>query len=378
VRSHSGALFERGDALREQGVGLYNAPVGSRADPVLYVVVRVRTAQGVEGLGAIGLGSEAVARVVEDLLAPLVVGASPFDVELLWETMYRSTVNIGRKGLVLEAISGVDIALWDVMGRATGQPVFNLLGGRTRRRLRAYASRLYPREDRDALREEALDLVAAGFTAVKMRFGFGPRDGQRGMRANEELVGTVREAVGPDVEVMADAYMGWTADYALRMLRRLEQYDLRWVEEPLLPDDVAGAARLRAAVTTPIAGGEHEFTRWGFRELVTHGALDVLQPDANRVGGITEARKIWALAAAYDLPVVPHGGNLHNLHLAIAHLNTPLVECFPRHVRDGDTLLAELFVGEPVAVDGHLELSDAPGLGHRLNEPLLAELTVRP
>jgi L-alanine-DL-glutamate epimerase-like enolase superfamily enzyme len=372
------ALFDTGAAMRGQAVGLFNGPVASRTDPVLYVIVEVRTEQGLVGHGAVGLGSEAVARAVEHLLAPLVIGHSPFDVELLWETMYRSTVNVGRRGLMLEAISGIDIALWDVMGHATGQPVYNLLGGRTRRRLRAYGSRLYAREDRERLREEALELTAAGFTAVKMRFGYGPADGPRGMRENEALVRIVREAIGADVELMADAYMGWNGDYAAAMIRRLEPYDLRWVEEPLMPDDVTGYARLRRRLRTPIACGEHEFTRWGFRELIVNDAVDVLQPDVNRVGGITEARKIWALASAHHLEVVPHSGNAHNLHLAIAHLNTPIVECFPRHVRDADTFLAELFIGEPAPAGGHIELSDRPGLGYELNHALLDELRLGP
>lgn len=371
-------LFDLGRQLREQPVGLFNAPVGMRADSTFYVIVRVRTDNGLEGLGGIGLGSEAMARFIENQLRPLVLGENPFNVELLWEKMYRSTVNIGRKGFVLEAISGIDIALWDIMGKATNQPVYNLLGGRTRERIRAYASRLYAMRDLDQLAELARGYVSAGFTAVKMRFGYGPEDGRAGMRQNEALVRTVREAIGPDVELMADAYMGWTANYAIEMIRRLEDYDLAWVEEPLLPDDPDGYARIRASVRTPIAGGEHEFTRWGFKALIEKGAVDIAQPDVNRVGGITEARKIWALASAHHLPVVPHSGNFHNLHLIMAHLNSPLAEYFPPDVRDGDTFFSELFVGEPVAKDGYITLSERPGLGVELNPALLEEFQVHP
>ena len=286
------ALYDEGRRQRDRGASLFNRTLDIR-DDVFHVLVRVTTDDGLTGLGAIGLGSRAMADAVERLLAPLVLGRNPFDVELLWELMFRSTVNIGRKGLILEAISGIDIALWDILGKATGQPVYNLLGGRTREKIRAYASYLYADRDLDRFAHMAKGYVEAGFTAVKMRFGYGPGDGRAGMRKNAELVGTLREAVGDDVDVMADAYMGWTAQYAIEMIRLLDDYHLAWIEEPVLPDDLDGYARIRASTRTAIAGGEHEFTRYGFKELITRGCVDYVQLDVNRVGGVTEARKIW-------------------------------------------------------------------------------------
>ena len=338
------------------------------------VLVRVRTDDGLEGLGTVGLGSPAAKPVIEHHLAPIVVGESAFDVELLWERMFRSTINIGRKGLVLEAISAIDIALWDILGKATGQPVYNLLGGRTRQRIRAYVSQSYAKSDLAAVHAEAADYRSQGFTALKMRFGYGPNDGPAGKRKNYELVGTVRDAIGPDVDLMADAYMGWDVPYAIDMIRRLEEFDLRWVEEPLVPDDIDGYVRVRSAVSTPISTGEHEFGRWGYKDLLTRGAVDIVQPDVNRMGGITEARKVWALASAFNVPVVPHSQQSHNAHLIIAHVNSPLIEYFPTGVhRTGYTLFTELFEGEPEAVNGWVELGDAPGLGITLNEDALAE-----
>ena len=169
-------------------------------------------------------------------------GQNPFDVELLWEKMFRSTINYGRKGVALEAISAVDIALWDIIGQATKQPVCNLLGGRTRERIRVYASRLYAHEDLELLAKQAAGFVQQGFTALKQRFGYGPQDGNVGMRKNLELVKTVRAAIGPEVELMADAYMGWDVAYAIKMIRMIEDagLDLRWVEEPVIPDDIDG------------------------------------------------------------------------------------------------------------------------------------------
>lgn len=356
--------------------------VGLRGGPVYAVLVRVVTEDGLYGLGSAGVGSGAAVYVLKHHLRPLLIGRNPFDVELLWESMYRSTLNYGRKGLVLEAISAVDIALWDIMGKATGQPVYNLLGGRTRESIRVYGSRLYAHEDLDVLARQAEALVKQGFYGVKQRFGYGPNDGLQGMKKNLRLVQTVREAIGPDVELMADAYMGWDVPYAVRMIRMIEDagLNLSWVEEPVIPDDIDGYAQVRRSVSTPISGGEHEFTRYGFRELLAKEAVDILQPDVNRAGGITEARKIWALAAAHGVRVIPHAGQSHNYHLVISHLNSPVAEYFPPPseggVLDDDTLFYELFEGEPLARDGHVKLNDQPGLGIELNEPQIQKWRV--
>jgi L-rhamnonate dehydratase len=356
--------------------------VGLRGGPVGAVLVRLQTDDGLEGVGSAGVGNGGAVYILEHSLKPIVLGANPFDVEILWEKMFRSTLNFGRKGVAVEAISAVDIALWDLMGKATGQPVYNLLGGKTRDRIRVYASRLYANEDLDVLAAEAVGFRERGFTAMKQRFGFGPRDGVAGMRKNLALVKCVREAVGPDVELMADAYMGWDTGYAIRMIRMLEDagMDLAWVEEPVIPDDIDGYAEIRRSVSTPVSGGEHEFTRYGFRELIQKEAVDILQPDVNRAGGITEARKIWALAAAHGLRVIPHAGQAHNFHLVMAHLNSPMAEYFPDPEEgapiDDDTLFRELFRGEPRPVDGYITLPDTPGLGVTLNADRIRELAI--
>jgi L-rhamnonate dehydratase len=348
--------------------------VGLRGGPAYAVLVRVGTDEGLSGIGSVGVGNGAAAYVIEHHLKQLVAGENPFDVEFLWEKMFRSTLNYGRKGLVLEAISAIDIALWDILGKATHQPVYNLLGGRTRERIRVYASRLYAHKDLELLSEKARAFVRQGFTAIKQRFGYGPQDGIQGMRNNLKLVKTVRDAVGPDIELAADAYMGWDVTYAIRMIRMIEDagLNLQWVEEPVIPEDVDGYAEIRSAVNTPISGGEHEFTRYGYRELIRKQAVDIMQPDVNRVGGITEARKIWAMASAYNLSVIPHAGQLHNYHLVMSHLNSPIAEYFPAPdeggAPDDDTLFWRLLVGEPRAKNGFISLSDTPGLGLEFNE----------
>ena len=213
---------------------------------------------------------------------------------------------------------------------------------------------------------------------MKLRFGWGPIDGAAGMARNIELVRTVREAVGDDIDVMADAYMGWTLDYAKRMLPLLEPFNLRWLEEAVIPDDIHGYHELRRFGASPIAGGEHEHTIYGFRELIEAKALDYIQFDTNRVGGLTAARKIAALAEAYSIPVVPHAGQMHNYHVVMASLNSPIAEYFPPvDVEVGNELFWYIFKGEPTAKDGHIELSDdVPGLGLEVDETALARFEV--
>jgi L-alanine-DL-glutamate epimerase-like enolase superfamily enzyme len=355
------------------------APGGA---PIAYLVVQLVTDDGISGVGTVGAANGHALYTIEHHLKYVVLNQSPFDVEMLWERMFRETISFGRKGMAIEAISAIDIALWDILGKALGQPVYNLLGGRTRSKLRAYASRLYATEDLDALAAEARTFREQGYTAMKQRFGYGPRDGLPGMRRNLELVRTVREAIGPDVELAADAYMGWDVGYAIRMIRMLEDagMNLAWVEEPVMPDDVDGYAQIAAACATPIAGGEHEFTRYGFRELIGRRAVDIVQVDVNRAGGITECRKIWAMAAAHDLPVLPHAGQLHNYHLIMAHMNSPIAEFFPPPVgyADPNELFWTVFEGEPIPEQGFITLPDRPGLGLEINwERLNATLLER-
>ena len=339
--------------------------------PIAALLVEVVTDEGITGVGSVGAARGNALYTIENHLQHILLNESPFDVEVLWERMYRESIKYGRKGMAVEAISALDIALWDIMGKATGQPVYNLLGGRTRERIRVYASRLYPTDDLDQLAAEARGYLDQGFTAMKLSFGYGPREGPAGMGRNLELVRTVRGVIGPDVELAGDAHMGWDTAYAVRMIRMVEDAgcNLAWVEEPVLPDDVAGYAQIAAAVDTPIAGGEHEFTRYGFRELIERGAVDIIQPDANRAGGITEARKIWAMAAAHSLPVIPHAGQMHNYHLVMAHLNSPMAEYFPPPETGYDTneIFWRTFTGEPRVEDGYITLTGAPGLGVDIN-----------
>lgn len=338
-----------------------------------WLVVEVETDAGIVGLGNAALSPHVTRAVVDRHLRPLLIGENAHDIAWLWERMYRATLPFGRKGAGMAAISAVDLALWDAVGKALGQPVFRLLGGRMKDRIPVYASRLYAQPP-EALAEEARGYLAQGFRAMKLRFGHGPRDGLEGMRRNVELVRTLRETVGEEVEIMGDAFMGWTLDYARRMLPLLAPFNMKWLEEPLVADDIAGYADLRAMGLVPIAGGEHEFTLKGFREIAERRAMDIIQFDTNRVGGITQAMKIAALAEAFDLTVIPHAGQMHNYHVVMASPAAPMAEYFPKvPVEVGNELFWYIFDGEPLAEDGHVALSDAvPGLGLTLKADLAA------
>jgi L-alanine-DL-glutamate epimerase-like enolase superfamily enzyme len=338
-----------------------------------WLVVEIFTEDGLVGIGNAALAPLITKQVIDVYLKPLLIGQNPWDIEFLWQHMYRKTMAFGRKGIGMAAISAVDIALWDILGKSARQPVYRLLGGRTKPRIPVYASRLYSVELSE-LASEAKRYKDEGYRAMKLRFGWGPTNGAAGMQRNLALVRTVREAVGDDVDVMADAYMGWTLDYAKRMLPLLEPFHLRWLEEPVIPDDLHGYAELKACGRIPIAGGEHEFTLYGFRDLLEAGAVDYLQFDTNRVGGISQARKISALAEAYSVPVIPHAGQMHNYHIVMASLNCPMAEYFPAvDVEVGNELFWYLFEGEPKAKDGCIDLDEkVPGLGLGIN-PKAAE-----
>ena len=342
-----------------------------------WLIAEVMTDAGHVGIGNAALAPRLTKQAIDLYLKPLLVGADPFDVEFLWQHMYRKTMAFGRKGVGMTAISAVDIALWDILGKATGQPVFRLLGGRTKRTIPVYASRLYS-QPLDELAAEARKYQADGYRAMKLRFGWGPVDGAAGMQKNVDLVRTVREVVGDGVDIMADAYMGWNLDYARRMVPLLEPYHLRWLEEPVIPDDLQGYVALKALGRIPIAGGEHGFTQYEFRDLLEARAVDYIQFDTNRVGGITQARKISAMAESFGVPVVPHAGQMHNYHIVMASLNSPMAEYFPPvDVEVGNELFWYIFNGEPVAKNGEIDLrDDVPGLGLSVNEPALSKFTV--
>jgi L-alanine-DL-glutamate epimerase-like enolase superfamily enzyme len=346
--------------------------------PTFCTVVEVETDDGVVGTGTAGAFSGAAKAIVEGYLSDLVIGQDVRLHEWLWQRMYRTTVRFGRRGPAVSALSAIDIACWDAHGRSENKSVVELLGGRTRTTAPIYVSRLYALEDLDALADEAKGYLSEGIVRMKQRFGFGPKDGPRGMRRNVDLVRTVRQAVGDEVEIAGDAYMGWDFGYTVEMAKRLREFNLSWIEEPLMPEQVERYAELKERLPWQRwSCGEHSYTKWDFAELIRLRACDVLQPDLNRAGGLTEGRKIAALAEVAGLELVPHSNEAHNLALIFSQSPTvcPVVEYFPNVEPDtGNELFWKLFEGNQEAKSGELAHPERPGLGVALREDVAAEL----
>ncbi len=342
-----------------------------------WLTCEVEAQDGTVGIGNAALAPSVVKKAIDDWYAPLAIGEDPFDCAYIWEKMYRRTHAWGRRGIGMVAMSAIDIAIWDLMGKLVGKPVFKLLGGRAKEKIPVYYSKLYA-DDVDAMQAEAQQAKNHGYQAFKMRFGYGPKDGMAGMRENLKRVEAVREVIGWDRDLMADAYMGWNVDYTRRMLPKLERYELRWLEEPVIGDDVAGYAELNALGIIPISGGEHEFSVIGCKDLIENKAVSVLQYDTNRVGGITAAQKINAIAEAHQIPVIPHAGQMHNYHLTMANSNCPMSEYFPVFdVEIGNELFYYIFEGDAEARDGFLQLDDAkPGLGISISDRHLSNFEI--
>jgi L-rhamnonate dehydratase len=334
-----------------------------------WLTCEVEAEDGSIGIGNAALAPDLVKAAIDQYYAPLVIGEDPFDYAYLWEKMYRRTHAWGRKGIGMTAISAVDIAIWDLMGKLVDKPVFKLLGGRTKEQIPVYYSKLYA-DSVEAMQAEAEEAMKSGYTGYKSRFGFGPKDGMSGMRENLKRVEALREVIGYDNDLMLECYMGWNLDYTKRMLPKLVKYEPRWLEEPVIADDIHGYAELNNMGIVPISGGEHEFSLMGFRQLLDLKAVSVIQYDTNRVGGITAAQKINALAEAYQVPVVPHAGQMHNYHLTMANVNCPMSEYFPVFdVEVGNELFYYIFEGDPEAENGFLQLDESKsGLGIEISD----------
>ena len=316
-------------------------------------LIRISTDEGVEG---IGLGSPSpINRPVVEKLRGELIGENPMNVERLWNKMWVPKL-IGRRGLTTRVISAIDIALWDLRGKITGQPVYRLLGG-YRERVPTYIAGGYYEEGKglDDLAREMQTNVAMGATAVKMKVG------GASMGEDVDRVRVVRDAVGPNVKIMVDANCAYRCHQAIQLARKIERYDIFWFEEPVAPDDYRGHALLANQTTIPIATGENEYTKYGFRDLIEHRAAAILNADAQVLGGITEFMKVAALAQAHDLDIAPHGSQDVHVHLVAAISNGLIVEYYRDTV---DPMWGHIFK-ETLALnqDGTLSPPDRPGLG---------------
>ena len=344
---------------------------GARALGARAMIVEVVSDAGLSGLGEIGVGTPQMCRPIVERLGKLIIGQNAQNIEQLWMLMYRHLLPWGRRSLSASVLGALDIALWDLKGKALKVPVYQLAGG-ARRKLTAYASG-GQEQSLESLAAEMQHYVDAGYKAVKIRIGY-PEPAR-----NEDIVKTARQALGADIELMVDAgqrYVPtpWTMHQAIRIGRMLEKYDVAWLEEPWRTDDLAGYAYLTQALEIPVAGGENGTTRWDFLAIAEARAMDVIQPDVTIAGGITECKKIAVIADAHAIRCVPHTwvsgiGLMASLHFAASCPNTSLVE----YAQVSNPIAHDLMRAAPVFADGALTLSDAPGLGVQLSEEIIAK-----
>ena len=307
------------DARPVQDATLPQASPGTGGRGQLFV--HVKTDEGLEGLG-IGQASPGVRQVVESGLRGVLIGEDPFNIEKLWRDMFRQVRGYGRKGVAFCGVSAVDIALWDLKAKALGLPLYRLLGPCVES-VPVYGSGGWTNLGERELLDEMTSYIDRGIRRVKMKVG---KDFGQSEREDIQRVAAVRSAIGYDAALYVDANNGYYAKQAIYMAREFEQYQVGWLEEPVLADDIPGLAQVRVATTIPVAAGEHEYTKYGFRELIAGGGVDIAQPDVGRVGGITEWMKVAHLADAFNLPVAPHSFQLVHLHLACATPNLKVVE----------------------------------------------------
>jgi len=368
--------------------GLYNNPKGAEepTGPTYMGLVRVSTDAGITGYSDIETSAPVAKAAVEapswsepgmecfDGLASLVVGENPLEPERLWYKMYRGSIYYGRRGVAIQAISAIDIALWDIMGKFYNQPVCILLGARWRDQVRAYASTLF-RPTPAAMQEATQRYLDQGFTAIKFGWGVFGQNPKRDV----ELVAAARKSMGSEVDLLIDT--GWfverTPKQAIQVIRSIEPYRPFFIEEILHPEDYDGYRQVAEAVEIPIACGEQEATEWGFQELITRGQVDILQPDLTRCGGFTVARKIVHMAERANRLVIPHSWSSDLLTAASLHLNAFQRRAVLIEFNTSQGPLSRELVKNPLAMqDGYLRVPDAPGLGVEVNDEVIEKYRI--
>lgn len=345
-------------------------------------LVEITTDEGITGWGECYGPAMVNKAIIETQYRSRVIGRDPFDVEVVWEDLYNRIKDYGLTGMTICALSGIDIALWDVMGRAVNKPIHKLIGGAHRTELVAYATGLYF-IDMNRLVEEAVEEALAykeqGFRAVKMKIGLGDP------KLDIRRIAAVREALGDGVALAVDANHCFTVPQAIKLGREMEKLDLLWFEEPISPEDHAGYVEVSRALDLAVAGGENDFTRWGFRDIITTKAMDIVQPDACAAGGISECRKIAALASAHGVECVPHAwGSAVGLAATVQFLaalpdTPPAFRPMPPMLEFEQTpnpLRDHLAMQPIVQVNGIVRVPDGPGLGIEVDRAVLEKYRV--
>ncbi len=355
------ALIANPMSLYSKYARLRSLWMGPGQDPY---AIEIFTDEGVTGCAVNYGGGPAACHVIAQHFRRFLVGADPFDIEMLWDQMYRSTLPYGLGGVTSMAISGVDLALWDLMGKALKQPVYRLLGGRTKESIPCYVT-THP------------DCASAwknrGFLGVKIAAPWGATDRRDGLTKMQRCLEQCRLELGSEMELMVDCYLSWDFEFTTRLAARVRDLDVKWFEDPLENGSAEKMnSELRSSISpVQVAIGNLEFDYKAFAAILTARACDVIQPELQWCGGLTAVRRIAAIAKPYGVPVIPHGSGVYNYHFVQSNLNSPFAEYLS--VGDGVTVrpIFDAILGEPLPVDGHVTLSDKPGFGVELNRDLL-------
>ena len=342
-----------------------------KVETVGFTVVRITTDQGLEGVGLTyhEVGGEATRALIQRNIAPKIIGRDPLETEVIWAELFHYLRGVGRKGLTFGALSAIDLALWDLKGKIVDLPLYRFLGG-NRTRVPIYASGGWTSYSDEKLVAEMQDMVAQGYTHIKFKVGV---DGASNPRRDAIRVRKVRDAVGPEIKLLLDANNCWDAATAVQFANTVRECDILLFEEPVLADDIPGLARFKRGTDIPLATGEHEYTRYGARDLILAEAADFVQLDGARAGGYTEMLKIAALTQAWNLKFAPHAMEHMHLHLVSATPNAPFLE----RLRLFEGITRSVFVDAPEPVDGHLVIPDLPGHGLVLNMDFIKDADER-
>ena len=360
--------------IRRIDVHLVSAPVTAgfadatrKVETIGYTIVRVTTDQGLEGIGVTyhEVGGEATRELIRRNIAPRLTGRDPLETEAIWQELFHYLRGVGRKGLMFCALSAVDIALWDLKGKIADLPLHRLLGG-DRTKVPVYSSGGWTSYADEELVKEMKGMVARGFRTIKFKVGV---EGGTNIRRDAERVRKVREAVGPEIDLLVDANNCFDTATAVQLANRIREYDIRLFEEPVFADDIMGLARFKRGTDIPLGTGEHEYTKFGVRDLLVNEAADIVQVDGARAGGYTEMLKCAALTQAFNVKFAPHA--LENIHLPLAAAvpNTLFLE----RLLMFEEITAQVFKDAPVPIDGFMHVPDLPGLGLALDMDFVRE-----
>ncbi|KAA0970152.1 mandelate racemase/muconate lactonizing enzyme family protein [Aureimonas fodinaquatilis] len=354
--------------IKKVDVHLVSTPItGGFADAtrkvemIGYTVVRITTDQGLEGIGVTyhEVGGEATRELINRNMAPMLIGRDPLESEGIFNEFFHYLRGVGRKGLMYCALSAIDIALWDLKGKIVDLPLYRLLGG-SRTKVPVYSSGGWTSYSDDELVAEMQSMVARGFSKIKFKVGV---EGGTNPRRDVQRVQKVREAVGPNIDLLLDANNCWDAATAVQVANRVREFDIYLFEEPVFADDIPGLAKFKRGTDIPLGTGEHEYSKFGVRDLVMAEAVDILQVDGARVGGYTELLKAAAIAQAWNIKFAPHA--MENIHLQlVAAVPNGL---FLERLLMFEDITGMLFRNAPVPIDGFMHIPDLPGLGLELD-----------